>query len=146
MNAATSLVQPTQRVALNRLPWVGLLTILTTDVAIVIMRQIAVALLRPDPMFVPLTLTVPIIFTSVAGLGAVIIYAVLGRSVRQPIRLFQRVAAVALAVMFIPDILLLIIRFYPGTTAVNVGVLMAMHVVAWAIIVEMLTRLARYEA
>lgn len=91
-------------------------------------------------------MTMPIVLTSVAGLGAVIIYAVLGRSVRQPIHLFQRVAAVALVVTFIPDILLLIIRFYPGTTAMNVAVLMLMHVVAWAIIVEMLTRLARYEA
>ena len=94
----------------------------------------------------PLTLVVPIVFTLIGVLGAVIVYAVIGRFSRQPVRLFRRVALVTLVVWLIPDILMLITGFNPGTTAANVAVLILMHVVAWAIAVGMLTRLARTEA
>jgi hypothetical protein len=93
-----------------------------------------------------LTVMPPVIFTIVGVLGAVIVYAVIGRFSRQPVRLFRRVALVTLVVSFIPDILMLITGFNPGTTAANVAVLILMHVVAWAITVGMLTRLARTEA
>jgi len=146
MTSVTSPTQPTERVAFNRLLWVGPLTILAAVVANVIIQQIAVAVLRPDPAFIPLTLVVPIVFTLIGVLGAVIVYAMIGRVSRQPIRLFRRVALVTLVVSFIPDILMLITGFNPGTTAANVVVLILMHVVAWAIAVGMLTRLARTEA
>ena len=45
--------------------------------------------------------------------------------------------------MFIPDILMIMTGFNPGTTVANVTALMLMHVVAWAISVPMLTTLAR---
>jgi hypothetical protein len=146
MTSIISSVQPTERVAFNRLLWVSPLTILAAVVANVIIQQIAVAVLRPDPLFMPLTLIIPIVFTFVGGLGAVIVYALIGRFARKPIQLFRRVAAVVLVVSFIPDILMLITRFNPGTTAANVAMLMLMHVVTWAITVGMLTRLARTEA
>ena len=38
---------------------------------------------------------------------------------------------------------MLVTGFNPGTTAANVAVLILMHIVAWAITVGMLTRLAR---
>ena len=146
MTSVTSPAQPTERVAFNRLLWVGPLTILAAIVANVIIQQIAVAVLRPDPAFIPLTLVAPIVFTLIGVLGAVIVYAVIGRVSRQPIRLFRRVAVVTLVVSLIPDILMLITGFNPGTTAANVAVLILMHVVAWAIAVGMLTRLGRTEA
>ena len=142
MASVTSSAQPTTRVALGRLLWAGPLTILAAIVANVIIQQIAVAVLRPDPAFMPLTFAVPIVFTFIGVLGALIVYAVIGRFARQPIQLFRRVALVTLVVSFIPDILMLITGFNPGTTAANVAVLMLMHVVAWAIAVGMLTRLA----
>jgi hypothetical protein len=46
-------------------------------------------------------------------------------------------------VTFVPDILMLVTGFNPGTTLANVVALMLMHVVAWAISVELLTRLTR---
>ena len=146
MTSLTSSAQPTSRVAFSRLPWVGPLTILAAIVANVIIQQIAVAVLRPDPAFMPLTFAAPIVFTLIGVLGAAIVYAVIGRFARQPIQLFRRVALVTLVVSFIPDILMLITGFNPGTTAANVAVLLLMHIIAWAIAVGMLTRLAGTDA
>ena len=127
--AATS----TQRVVLSRLAWVGPLTILAAVVANIIVQQIAVALLQPDPAFLPLSFAVPIVFTVVGVLGAVIAYALIGRFAKRPLPLFRRVALITLVVSFVPDILMLVTGFNPG---------IVMHVVAWAIAVGMLTRLA----
>ena len=144
--SVTSPTQPTERVAFNRLLWVGPLVIVAATLANVILQQIAVAVLQPDPLFLPLTVMPPVIFTIVGVLGAVIVYAVIGRFSRQPVRLFRRVGLVTLVVWFIPDILMLITGFNPGTTVANVAVLILMHVVAWVIAVGMLTRLAGTEA
>ncbi len=146
MTTATTTSQSAARPALSRLLWVGPLAIIAATLANVVLQQFAVAVLNPDPAFLPLTLMPPIIFTVVGVLGAVVVYAVLGRFSRQPVHLFRRVALVTLVVSFIPDILMLITGFNPGTTAANVVVLLLMHVVAWAITVSMLTRLAPIEA
>jgi hypothetical protein len=146
MASVTSSAQPTERVTFSRLLWVGPLAIIAATLANVVLQQLAVAVLNPDPGFLPLTLMPPIVFTVVGVLGAVIVYAVIGRFARQPVQLFRRVALMTLVVSFIPDILMLITGFNPGTTAANVVVLVLMHVVAWAIAVGMLTRLARTEA
>jgi hypothetical protein len=146
MATTVASTQPTERVALNRLLWVGPLAILVATVANVILQQIAVAALQPDPAFMPLTLMPPIVFTVVGVLGAAIVYALVGCFSRQPVRLFRRIALVTLVVSFIPDILMLITGFNPGTTLANVVVLILMHIVAWAIAVGMLTRLAGPEA
>ncbi len=143
MVSRTSSAHPIERIAVNRLLWVGPLTILAATVANIIIQQLAVAVLNPDPAFLPLTVVPPIIFTVVGVVGAVIVYAMIGRFSQQPVRLFRRVALVALVVSFIPDILMLVTGFNPGTTAANVAVLILMHIVAWAITVGMLTRLAR---
>jgi len=54
---------------------------------------------------------------------------------------FRRIALVALAVSFVPDLLLLVASPFPGTSVIAVATLMVMHVVAWAISVGILTRL-----
>lgn len=143
MTATATSARASARPALGRLLWVGPLAIVAATLASVVLQQLAVALLRPDPAFLPLTLLPPIIFTVVGVLGAVIVYALAGRFARDPNPLFRRIALVALIVSFIPDILMLITGFNPGTTLANVLVLMLMHVVAWAITVELLTRLTR---
>jgi hypothetical protein len=143
MASVTASAQPPARPALNRLFWVGPLAIVAATLANVLLQQIAVAVLNPDPAFLPLTLLPPIIFTVVGVLGAVIVYALVGRFTRTPEPLFRRIALVTLVVSFIPDILMLITGFNPGTTAANVAVLLLMHVIAWAITVELLTRLTR---
>jgi hypothetical protein len=130
-------------VAFNRLWWVGPLTIIAAIVANTIIWQIAVAVLQPDPQFLPLTFPVPIVFTFLGVLGAVIVFAIIGRISKNPIPLFKRVAFIALVVSLIPDIVMLLTGFNPGTTLANVLALMLMHVVAYTISVYMLTRWSR---
>jgi hypothetical protein len=143
MTTTATTAQPVTRPALSRLLWVGPLTIIAATLANVVLQQLAVALLRPDPAFMPLNLLPPIVFTIVGVLGAVIVYALVGRFARNPEPLFRRIALVTLLVSFVPDILMLITGFNPGTTLANVIVLMLMHVVAWAITVGLLIRLTR---
>ena len=143
MTSVTSPAQPTERVAFNRLLWAGPLVIVAATLANVILQQIAVAVLQPDPLFLPLTVMPPVIFTIVGMLGAVIVYTLVGRFSRRPVWLFQRIALITLLISFIPDILMLITGFNPGTTVANVVVIMLMHVVAWLISVRLLTKLTQ---
>ncbi len=55
--------------------------------------------------------------------------------------MFKRIAAVVLVLSFVPDLSLLATST-PGATLVSVGVLLLMHVVAWATTVGALTTLA----
>jgi hypothetical protein len=129
-------------VAFNRLLWVGPLTILAAMIANTIVWQIAVAILQPDPQFMPLMFPVPFVFTFFGVLAAVIAFAVIGRISKNPIALFRRVALIALVVSFVPDLMMLLTGSFPGTTLANVLALMLMHVVAYALSVYMLTRWA----
>ena len=72
MTAATTPAQQTPRPVLSRLFWVGPLAIVAATLANVVLQQLAVAVLRPDPAFLPLTLMPPIIFTVIGVLGAVL--------------------------------------------------------------------------
>ena len=143
MSATMSSQAPSDQVAYSRLLWAGPLAIVAAVVVNIIIQQIAVAVLQPDPQFMPLTLGAVSTFTVMGMLGAVIVYAVLGRVSRRPVALFRRVALIALVVSLIPDILMAITRFIPGTTTPNVIVLMIMHVATWAVAVGILTRFAR---
>lgn len=143
MLSAVSTAQPMERVAFNRLLWVGPLTILVAVIANVLIQQIAGVVLQPDPGFIPLTLMPPIMFTIIGVLGAVIVFALFGRFARRPIRLFQQIALGVLLVSLIPDVALLIANALPGTTIGAVGALMLMHLAAGLITVRMLTTLAR---
>lgn len=81
----------------------------------------------------------PVIVVSLLGaLGATVVYALLARRVSDPDRTFVRVAAVALLLSFVPNVLLFV-----SDPAVTVGVLLSlasMHVVAAVASVGALTR------
>ena len=125
-----------------RLWWVGLLAIIASVAANVLVRLLAVVTLDISPDFEPLSGYGIIIRLTVFGvLGAVIVFALVTRFARRPILMFKRIAAVALVLSLVPDVLLLVASV-PGATAVSVGVLLLMHVVAWAISVGTLTTLA----
>jgi hypothetical protein len=132
-----------ERVSLRRLLWVGPLTIVVAALANAIIRLLALAILPISPEFPPLQPAQPIVFSVIGALGAVIVFAIVGRFARRPIRLFRIIALIALLISFVPDIGLLTSNMMPGTSALSVGVLMLMHVVAWAICVSMLARLTR---
>jgi hypothetical protein len=128
-----------------RLWWVGLLAIISSVAANLLVLMLAVTILGISPNFEELNgdgavITV-ISLTALGVLGAVIVFALLARFARRPLLMFKRIATVALVLSFVPDVLLLVAS-EPGATAASVGVLMSMHVVAWAISVGMLTTLA----
>lgn len=75
-----------------------------------------------------------IVYSILGALGGTVVFAVLARYARQPIRTFYLVSLAVLIVSFIPDL------FFAGaTTAAGVPTLMLMHVIAAAVVVGFLT-------
>lgn len=131
-----------ERVALGRLWWVGLLTIIFAVVVNILISLLAKALFTVAPTFLPLQIAF-IPFTVFGSLGAIIVFALLGRFARRPISTFRRTVWIVLLITFIPDILVGFLRPYPGTTWMEVGTLMLMHLATATICLNTLTRLNR---
>ena len=72
---------------------------------------------------------------------AAVAYAVLRRFVRDADRVYVRLAIVALALSWIPDVALLFIN-EPGASVPAVASLMVIHAVAAAVVVTLLVRIA----
>jgi hypothetical protein len=132
-------VSDQQAVDRARILWVGPLTILSAISAVLAVRVAAVAVLNPPATFLPLNWFFPIVDTTVLVTAAVIVFVVVAFAAANPIGLYRRIALAALFVSFIPDLLLP--GRWPGATWPLAGALMAMHLVAWATTVTMLTRL-----
>ena len=122
-----------------------MLAIISSVAANLLVLMLAVTILGISPDFEELNGDGAVItvigLTALSVLGAVIVFALLARFARRPLLMFKRIATVALVLSFVPDVLLLVASV-PGATAASVGVLMSMHVVAWAISVGTLTTLA----
>lgn len=88
----------------------------------------------------PLTVGMVAISSIIGAVGAAIVFAVIGLFSRRPVRLFRIVAVVVLVLSFAapPTI--------PGAPVAMILSMEAMHVVAWAVIVGLLTTLALQEA
>ena len=95
--------------------------------------------LRACPVCVKLQKKLSLVaITSVVGaIAAAIIFAVIGLFARRPVRLFRIVSVVALVLSFAMPLTI------PGAPFAMVLSLEVMHVVAWAVIVWLLTTLAR---
>src|SRR5262245_33092727 len=131
----------TEQIVTGRLLWLGPLTVIISVVANVIIWLIAKAVLNIPPRFAPLADPGSVIVLTIIGVtGAVIVFAIVSRFARHPIKLFRIIALVVLLLSFLPDIGLLTI---PGMSTPAVIVLMLMHVVAAAISVGLLTNLSR---
>ncbi len=143
MEATQSSRDQGERVDFGRLLWVALLAIAAAVVANVLVRTVAVVLFDVSPEFPPLALGPTVVFTVVGVLGAVLVFALVARFARRPVRLFRRIALVVLLISFVPNILLLVSDSVPGAAVPAVGTLMLEHVVAWAVSVGILTTLAR---
>jgi hypothetical protein len=143
----------------GRLIWVGPLTVLASIAAVLLVRLTAVALLHPEPTFMPLTMVPAIIDTAVLVTLAVFVYhrVVSGRDLPgmligvagwrfftlDPIPAYRLLAVRALLVSFVPDIT---VAFWPRAKWPYAFVLGAMHIAAWAVCVPMLTRLTTKDA
>jgi hypothetical protein len=128
------------------------LAVLSSIAAVLSVRYIGVALVRPDPPFGPLTI-VPAVLDTAVFVGFAV--RVFGRVVSggdiprlllsiagwrfftlEPIEAFRLLAFRALLVSFLPDIF---VSFSPGAKWTYGLVLAAMHVAAWAACVPILT-------
>ena len=125
----------------RRLLWVGPLAIGGALAANAVVRAIELAVLPIPTAFCPLQSAAFVGLTVVGVLGAVLAYAVIGRFTQNPVRNFRIVAGVVLLLSFLPDLGLLVSGM-PGATLAGVLALMAMHVVAAAVAVGVLTGLA----
>ena len=114
------------------------MTILSAIVAVLAVRIIAVATLDLSPEFLPLSWGALITFTGVLVTAGVLVFAAVARLATHPIRLYRRIAFLALVASMVPDLLLP--GSGPGATWPAVLVLMAMHIVAWWTTVAILTR------
>ena len=128
----------------RRLLWVGPLAVLASIVGVLIVRVVAVAVLQPDPLPLSLMWLTPIVFTAVLVTGAVLVFALVARFAKNPIRTYQVIAFVVLLLSLLPDVAYAGSRM-PGANWPTAIALMVMHVVAWAICVSILSKLSVLE-
>ena len=104
----------------------------------VILRTLAVALFDiPQPEFEPLQLRAVVVSTASGVVAAGVVFAIVARFARDPVRVFVIIAAVALVLSLWAPISLGLADppENPGTDAGSIGTLIVMHVVAAAIAV-----------
>jgi len=114
-------------------------------IANVLLRAVAVALFDiPQPEFEPLQLRAVVVSTASGVLAGGVVFAIVARLARDPVRVFTIVAAVALVLSLWAPISLGLADppEDPGTDAGSVGTLIVMHVVAAAILVAAVTAAA----
>jgi hypothetical protein len=127
-----------EQVPAGRLYRVGALAAVVSASANVLVLAMASSLFGPVVVPPDKAVTIgQVVGASVAGaVGAAVIFAVIGRFSRRPIRAFWGIAAVGLLLSFLPIAL-------AGVTGSSAGTLAFMHVVAASTNVGLLTALAR---
>jgi hypothetical protein len=139
-------------IELRRLNWIGPLTVLSSVTVVHLVRFVAVALLHPEPTFMPLNVLPPTVDTLVFVTWAVFVFrrVVSGRPgpfwgllgarffILGPIHAYRAIALRVLLISFLPDIGLALLHRAAWTYAFA---LMSMHIAAWAVCVSMLTKL-----
>ncbi len=121
--------------------WVGAFILLGAVVMNTAITLAAHTLLTVAPTFGPLQFVAVIPSTIIAVAGALVVFAAISQRSRQPVRLFRRIALVGLVISLIPDLALLALKLYPGTTLPQVGALMLMHIATALLCVSMAPRL-----
>jgi len=130
------------KVSWGRLVRAGVVAVALAVAANVLIRTVAVSVLGIGDGFLPLGVGPTVFFTVVGMTAAAIVFGLMARFARRPVRLFRRVALAALLISLVPDVLLLFSGSIPGTTTAAVFTLMVEHVASWAIAVWVLTRSA----
>jgi uncharacterized protein DUF6069 len=132
-------------IQLNKLWWVGPLTVLASIIGVLIVRAIAMTILAAPYAPGLEMIALPIIFTLVLCTGAVLVFALVGRFAKKPVRTYIIISAVFLVLSFLPDILAVSAPM-PGAGWPYSITLMIMHVVAGFITVYMLIKLTAVNA
>ena len=145
--STTVVDQKTDNPTMRRLLWAGPLTAVIAGVANVLVREVAVVLgTIPSDLFI---LQVPGVFIStlVQVLLGAVVFALIIKFARRPVRTFQIVAVVALLLSLTNPIMAASGMMPIGVTIRTATMLsmMVMHVVAGAITIYLMPRFARQE-
>jgi len=116
------------------------LTILAAIIGVLIVRTIARVILTPP--FAPglEMIMLPIVLSLILCTAAVIVFALVGRFAKNPVRTYIIISSVFLVISFLPDIAVASAPF-PGAGWPYAITLMIMHVVAGFTTVYMLIKL-----
>jgi hypothetical protein len=139
----TNSTAATQRVAWGRFLWVAPLAIAAAVAANAIIRTISKAIFSVPDEFGPFMPSNFVSLTVFGGVGAMVVFALVGWLSKRPFRLFNWIAGVVLVLTWIPDVMLLVARPFPGITFAGVATLMVMHATAAGIIVWLLNTQAK---
>jgi hypothetical protein len=127
-------------IQLKKLWAVGPLTVLAAVIGVLIVRAIAMMILPPPYApgleFIMLPIGLTVFFCT----AAVIVYALVGRFAKNPVRTYLIISSVFLVISFLPDIMVVSAPF-PGAGWPYSITLMIMHVVAGVITVYMLIKM-----
>lgn len=134
MTAITSSIQ------VRKLWWAGPLTILTAVIGVLIVRSIAMTILAPPYGPGLEMIIIPILLTVILCTGAVLVFALVGRFSKNPVRAYLIISSIFLVISFLPDIAVASAPF-PGAGWPYAISLMTMHIVAGFITVYMLIKL-----
>jgi protein involved in polysaccharide export with SLBB domain len=131
-----------ERVEWGRLVPVGLLAALVAAVANAVVYLVAASAgAMPQEIVVngqgPITLPVVAALSAQGAVAATIVYALVGRFARRPVRVFRVVAAVVLVLSLVPPFTI------TGAPISMILALELMHVIAAVVIVGLLTTMAR---
>ena len=120
-------MEPVGEIESPRFLWVAGLTIAVSVMAVLAVRAIAVRVLHPSPVFAPLAFGPPLIDTIICVVVAIFVFLKIS-SYPNSVKLWRYVAAAALVLSFVPDVLLAMSRGMGG--------------VVWAVCVTLLPGLA----
>lgn len=127
-------------IQLKKLWWVGPLTVLAAIIGVLIVRAVAMAILPPPYAPGLAMIAISIVLTIIFCTGGVLVYALVGRFAKNPVRTFIIISSVFLVISFLPDIAAVSMPM-PGAGWPYSITLMIMHVVAGFITVGMLIKL-----
>ena len=132
----------TSSIQLKKLWWVGPLNVLAAVIGVSIVRAIAVAILPPPYAPGLAMIMIPIVLTVILCTCAVVVFALVGRFVKNPVRTYVIISVVFLLISFIPDLMVPSMgAAMPGANWGYAISLMIMHIVAGFITVYMLIKL-----
>jgi hypothetical protein len=144
MVSTSTRLTPREGVAVNKLLWVGSLTIVVGTLVNLVVRTLAVSFFGVASSFVYLQPPVVIGTTVVFLLLALLAFVLVGHASRHPVRIFRIVAGVALLISFLNPLLLLAGWWLPAA-GMNLSIfwtMIVMHIVSALIAVSLLTTLA----
>jgi hypothetical protein len=130
----------TSSIQLKKLWWAGPLTVLAAIIGVLIVRVIAMTILQPPYAPGLAMIMLPIVLTLILCTGAVLVFALVGRFAKNPVRTYIIISSVFLLVSFLPDVAVASAPF-PGAGWPYAITLMIMHVVAGFITLYTLIKL-----